>query len=460
MSYNMHILDQESRGIFDVSTLLHDVQYYTSLQGQPGKLTFTLEKDPNGLLQLSMGSLVKFWNDGIQVFYGYVFTIDTDKDERLKVTAYDQMRYLQNHDYIFMSNMNLTELFKKICTQTELKYRIMGHAKEVDEVKLDPHHFNDVSYFDMLQYAITRTNANNVEKDFEKNINKMGVGASVYFAGGKNYVTPRSAIPTSYNRTAGVAKITQISNEGLHKYHIIGTTSNVYGWVDEADISPIDKSNLLSENFYFIRDNFGVLELNDITSNVKCHRVRKEDLNKNWSGSENYKFDETGMNVSDEEIEPLIIGDESLLMDYNYSLDIDKNTYNEVFLIQSSKAKDKNGKQKDVKKVVLAKQRPEMIQKWGILRKITNIKGQPTKQELEQYIELSLDVGANVNKTLRLDCLGYNGVYAGDGFYLQINKLGIHQMVYVISATHNYDGNKHTMSLEVSTSRNLVEVLG
>ena len=227
MSYNMHILDQESQGIFDVSTLLHDVQYYTSLQGQPGKLTFTLEKDPNGLLQLSMGSLVKFWNDDIQVFYGYVFTIDTDKDERLKVTAYDQMRYLQNHDYLFMSNMNLTELFKKICTQTELKYRIMGHAKEVDEVKLHSHHFNDVSYFDMLQYAITRTNANNVEKDFEKNINKMGVGASVYFAGGKNYVTPRSAIPTSYNRTAGVAKITQISNEGLHKYHIIGTTSNV-----------------------------------------------------------------------------------------------------------------------------------------------------------------------------------------------------------------------------------------
>ena len=459
MAYLMHIIDQESGEGFDITELAYNITHTTTLQGQAGKLTFNLRKDPNDILQMSMGSVIKFWCDDVPVFYGYVFNLKVNNEEIYKVTAYDQMRYLQNHDYFLAENLSLQEIFKKICTQLKLKNKILGHAKYNHDAKIEKHLFADVSYFDILQYAINETNVFNTKKDFEQKSKKLNIGTTVDFIGGNNYVSPTSAIPASSNRTAGKATITNISKGSLHPYHLIGSTSNVYGWCDEDSISVNDSTtNLINQNYYFIRDNFGTLELNDIESNVKFRRTGIDGgMTKVWTGSEWYKYDENQR----ENLEPLIIGDESLLMNYDYELDIDKDTYNELYLMQNvqttSKTKDKNTTDK---KIILAKQNEDTIKKWGILRKITNIKGSNfTQSELEEYAKLSLECGAQVNKTLKLEALGYNGVNAGDGFLLRLKKLGIEQMMYVISATHYYDSDKHTMSLDVATSRNLTEVI-
>ena len=60
---------------------------------------------------------------------------------------------------------------------------------------------------------------------------------------------------------------------------------------------------------------------------------------------------------------------------------------------------------------------------------------------------------------MKLEALGYNGVNAGDGFLLRLKKLNYEGMVYVISATHNYGSDMHTMSLEVCTAKNMAEVI-
>lgn len=63
------------------------------------------------------------------------------------------------------------------------------------------------------------------------------VGDIVQFKGNKHY---KSAAATSGSTAkAGPAKITAISSGAKHPYHVIHTdgTSNVYGWVDAADIS-------------------------------------------------------------------------------------------------------------------------------------------------------------------------------------------------------------------------------
>lgn len=62
------------------------------------------------------------------------------------------------------------------------------------------------------------------------------VGDIVQFAGGKHY---KSANATSGSTARpGTAKITAISANATHPYHVIHTdnTSNVYGWVDATDI--------------------------------------------------------------------------------------------------------------------------------------------------------------------------------------------------------------------------------
>ena len=459
MAYIMHIIDQESKDGFDVSELAYNITHTTTLQGQAGKLTFNLRKDPNDILHISMGSVVKFWYDDIPIFYGYVFNLKTSREEVYQVTAYDQMRYLQNHDYFLVEDLSLQDIFKDICTQLKMQYKILGKANSNKDVKIEKHLFADASYFDILQYAINETNVFNTKKDFEKKSKTLSVGTTVEFIGGNNYETPSSSIPASKNRTTGKATITNISKGSLHPYHLVGTTSNVYGWCDEDSILIDDSTtNLINQNYYFIRDNFGVIELNDIESNVKFRRTKIDgDMTQKWTGGEYYEYNENQR----PELEPLIIGDESLLMDYTYELDIDKETYNELYLMESVKStsntKDKNTTNK---KLVLAKQNEETIKKWGLLRKITNVKGSNlSKTKLEEYAKLSLESGAQVNKTLKLEALGYNGVNAGDGFLLRLKKLGINQMMYVISATHHYDADKHTMTLDVATSKNLTEVI-
>lgn len=63
------------------------------------------------------------------------------------------------------------------------------------------------------------------------------IGDIVDFSGGTHYVSSTATTPTGGNRTAGTAKITNIAKGAAHPYHLIGETSNVYGWVDESQIS-------------------------------------------------------------------------------------------------------------------------------------------------------------------------------------------------------------------------------
>lgn len=441
--------DASFNGVFDVSELVHNITYTTSLAGQPGKLTFQLERDPNGILKIEIGDLVQFWCDEVPTFYGYVFTMGTDRSEIYQITAYDQMRYLQNHDFFIMEDMTVADLFRKICNSNKIKYQILGKAL-TDTHKLEKHYFADKSYFDMLNFAINESNTNQIKQTIDTSTvqNKYTVKtgdtlSSISLMFGK---------PIEY-----LMSINNIENADLiYAGQILYLSSNT------PKVSVAEKTASGTNNYfrYFIRDEFGKLTLNDIENNVDHRRTgimsNTTDIEYKANGVY-YKYDPS----SPPELEPLIIGDESLLTDYKYELDIDKNTFNEIILI------DENDSSKDKTNVdaVMAKQSEDTIKKWGLLRRIkkVNLKNEsdPTrrKMKLEDYAKLCLLEGATISKSLKLEALGFNGVNAGDGFLLELKKLGIRQMMYVISATHNYDADKHTMTLDVCTPSNLREVL-
>ena len=408
MNYKMWMIDQSSNEGFDISELVHNIQYTTTLYAQAGKLTFLVEKDPNNEFKMSLGSLVMFWCDDVPVFYGYAFIIGTDRTECYQVTAYDQMRYLQNHDYLLMEDMSLKQVFEKICAGTRIKnYKLLGKAKTATQ-KVNKKHFADASYFDMLTYAMQETS--------------------------NFYVSERV-------------------------YNDDGTFDTVY--------DPSATEGVMQVKF-FVRDNFGVLELNDIESNVKYRRTGIEGgMTRVWIGSEYYYYDESLL----PQLEPLIIGDESLLTDYKYEIDIDTETYNDVYILntksdgKSEKTDVRKGENErylvtsDGKQLGIAKQNAESIKKYGTLRRIANIKSPMTESQMESYAKLILDNYSTPKKTMKLEALGYNGVNAGDGFLLRLKKLNYEGMVYVISATHNYGSDMHTMSLEVCTAKNMAEVI-
>lgn len=92
--------------------LVDNVTWKTERRGVPGELQFTVVKDDG--LGFNEGDAVKMAVDGKDVFYGFVFTKTRDKKHHIKVTAYDQLRYLKNKDTLVYEDLTCAELIKKL----------------------------------------------------------------------------------------------------------------------------------------------------------------------------------------------------------------------------------------------------------------------------------------------------------------------------------------------------------
>lgn len=91
--------------------------------GAPGKLTFTTVKVGSGSntsMSFHEGDAVCFYYDNKPMFMGYVFTKKRDREHRIEVTCYDQIRYLKNkYTYVF-ENKTATQIIKALCADFNL----------------------------------------------------------------------------------------------------------------------------------------------------------------------------------------------------------------------------------------------------------------------------------------------------------------------------------------------------
>lgn len=106
-----------------------DVKIEWERTGSPGKLTFTTLKVDG--LSFQEGDSVCFYYDEKLVFKGYVFTKKRDKEHRISVTCYDQIRYLKNkYTYVF-ENKTATEIVKALCNDFGLQVGSMDNTNYV-----------------------------------------------------------------------------------------------------------------------------------------------------------------------------------------------------------------------------------------------------------------------------------------------------------------------------------------
>jgi len=124
MNIELYLQNSESGIVYDISNLAEQVQVSQSLDGNAGKLTCILQKDPNNTLAVSNGSIISFIVDKVGFFFGYVFKIGTDADANYKITCYDQMRYLKNKDVYTTKNLTASQIFEKICQDYSLRYEV------------------------------------------------------------------------------------------------------------------------------------------------------------------------------------------------------------------------------------------------------------------------------------------------------------------------------------------------
>lgn len=95
-----------------------NVVWETTRIGQPGKLTFSVVNDD--VLDFQEGNPVIFKAGEKNVFFGFVFTKSRDKEQIIKVTAYDQLRYLKNKDTYVYTKKKASDVVKMIAKDFNL----------------------------------------------------------------------------------------------------------------------------------------------------------------------------------------------------------------------------------------------------------------------------------------------------------------------------------------------------
>ncbi len=128
-----------------------DIKVTRERTGAPGKMTFSYI-DTEGM-NISEGNAVAFRYRNNKVFFGYIFTLESDSDkEKICVTCYDQLRYFKNKD-CFVYNAKYSDMLKNnICKKYGYKTGII----EDTEYKI-PTRLEDGSLFDICAQAASST---------------------------------------------------------------------------------------------------------------------------------------------------------------------------------------------------------------------------------------------------------------------------------------------------------------
>ncbi len=89
--------------------------------------------------------------------------------------------------------------------------------------------------------GVTAAESDSVANPVIPEVDTFGIGSEVMFTGSYHYVA--SISDDGYQATPGKARITNLNPSAKHPYHLVHAddTSDVYGWVNESDISGIPK---------------------------------------------------------------------------------------------------------------------------------------------------------------------------------------------------------------------------
>ena len=150
-----HIYDNRNGVTFDVSEAVSDMTITTYLEDNPGKAEFTvLATSP---LAFWEGATVSIMLDGYKMFKGFVFKKSRTEDvKRIKVTCYDQLRYLKNKDSRVFEGVTSNQIFEQICKDFVLKYKTVDASSHI----CAPRSEDATSLYDMIKHAFHDTLAN------------------------------------------------------------------------------------------------------------------------------------------------------------------------------------------------------------------------------------------------------------------------------------------------------------
>ena len=226
---SQQLLIQNGNTVYE-PVLQDEVTWTTERKGAAGVLEFKVIKDE--LLNFEEGNPVAFKVDDKAVFYGYVFKKKRDKENVIKTTAYDQLRYLKNKDTRVYVNQRADEVVKSIAKEYQLNTGVLENTEYIIAKKAE----SNQALFDIILNALDETIRNKKEMyvlydDFGKlclkNLERMKVGIVIDETTGENFDYESSIDSDTYNQ---IKLVYENSQTGKREVYIAKDSGNIAKW--------------------------------------------------------------------------------------------------------------------------------------------------------------------------------------------------------------------------------------
>lgn len=207
-----------------------EIKWTTERKGAAGKLEFSVVKDST--INFEEGNPVAFKVDNTNLFYGFVFKKKRDKEQIIKTTSYDQLRYLKNKDTMVYTNKRTDELVKIIANNYQLNVGTLENTGYAIAKKVE----NNQALFDIILNSLDETIRNRKEmyvlyddfgKIYLKNLERMKLGLVIDEETGQNFDYESSIDSDTYNQ---IKLIYDNSSTGKREVYIAKDSSNISKW--------------------------------------------------------------------------------------------------------------------------------------------------------------------------------------------------------------------------------------
>lgn len=145
-----------------------------------------------------------------------------------------------------------------------------------------------------------------------------------------------------------------------------------------------------------------------------------------------------------------LIGDKSLATDFTYKRDIDSDTYNRIKLVRP------NSETGMADTYIVEDTDTQAM--WGLLQYYDQVDENMNAAQIEQMCTQYLQYYNRVVQELTIDALGIPGLRAGMIVPVRlsaVDSLSVSRLMLAEKVTHTFDGDDHTMSIEVKNFDNL-----
>lgn len=149
------LIDNKKGNIFDISELVSDITWKTQRKSKPSSLDIKILKDKE--INITNGAVVSFKVNNNKVFYGYIFENSGSKESTIKITAYDQIRYLLYNDTYVFKNKKASQIISQIAKDVGLRVGTIEDTAHVIPQLLE----DDKKLLDIIYSSLEKTLMNN-----------------------------------------------------------------------------------------------------------------------------------------------------------------------------------------------------------------------------------------------------------------------------------------------------------